>query len=306
MKKIILLLIVFCTTGSVSNACDICGCGVGSGYIGILPDFNTKIIGLRYRFSSIRTHVGIGGSSSYLTTSERYHTTELWSAFRLSKKFRLMFTVPYNFNDKANSSGYHEKNGWGDANIQGFYNLLNSRQAAGKNKLLVQSLWLGGGIKLPTGKYEPSNKQNSNDANVFQLGTGSVDVSLNAMYDIRLQDLGLNINSSYKINFRNRHDYTYGNKFSLNAQLYHKFRLGHYCSIAPNAGLGLEYAAKDSDRGFKMDVSGGNMTTGIIGAEISYRSIVAGFNFQQPIRQNLANGMVRAGNKAMAHIAFAL
>lgn len=305
MKKIIILLIACCLTGFTGDACDICGCGVGSGYIGILPDFNKKIIGLRYRYSSIRTHVGIGGSSSYLTTSEQYHTTELWSALRLSKKIRLMATLPYNFNQKENSSGNYNKNGLGDISINGFYNLLNSKQGVGKNKLLVQSLWLGSGIKLPTGKYQPSNKQNSNDANVFQLGTGSVDVSLNVMYDIRLQDLGLNINSSYKINSGNSHDYRYGNKFSFNAQLYHKFRLGNYCSIAPNAGVGLEYAQRDRDRGFKMDVSGGNMATGIIGAEISYRSLVAGCNFQQPIQQNLANGSVRAGNKAMAHIAIA-
>lgn len=304
MKKIITLTLLFFTC-QFTNACDICGCGVGSGYIGILPDFNKKIIGIRYRYSSIQTHVGIGGSSSYLTTREHYQVAELWSAVNISRKFRLMATLPYNFTEKKNNANHISINGLGDASLHSFYNLLNSKRAVGKNKLLVQSLWIGPGIKLPTGSYQPSNKQNSNDANIFQLGTGSIDFSMNAMYDIRLQDIGFNINGSYKINTKNKYGYTYGNKLSFNTQLYHKFRISNYCSIAPNAGISYEKAAKDKENIYVMDVSGGNITMGLIGTEISYKKMVAGFNLQQPLQQTLANGLVKAGNKAMLHIAFA-
>lgn len=305
MKKVFMIIITCCyvTTG---KACDICGCGVGSGYIGILPDFKKQIIGLRYRMSNLKTHVGAGGSSSYLTTNEYYHVTEIWAAVNLAKKLRVMATIPFNFNRKESSSGSSNSNGLGDASLQIFYNILNKKGAAGKNKLLVQSLWLGSGVKLPTGKYHPSNKQDSNDANIFQLGTGSTDLTLNLMYDIRLQDVGININSSYKINTANRYDYRYGNKFSLNTQLYHKFRISDFCSLAPNAGISLEYSKKDKDNKYIMDISGGKIAMGIIGTEISYKKIVAGFNWQQPVTQDLANGLVKANNKAMFHIAFAL
>ncbi|MEP7259425.1 MAG: transporter, partial [Flavitalea sp.] len=74
MKKRCLLIIVTIAISYGSMACDICGCGVGNSYIGILPDFNKRIIGLRYRYNSIFTHVGIGGASTYLTTDERYRT----------------------------------------------------------------------------------------------------------------------------------------------------------------------------------------------------------------------------------------
>ena len=306
MKKTIILCWVICCSTIVAKACDICGCGVGSGYIGILPDFNKKIFGLRYRTNSLKTHVGIGGSSSYLTTTEHYQVSELWGAINITRKIRLMATIPYNFNEKENSSGIHNINGLGDISLAGFYNLMNTRTAAGDDRLIVQSLWLGAGVKLPSGKYAPANKLNSNDANIFQLGTGSFDFNVLTMYDLRLQDMGINLTGSYKMNTVNKDDYAYGNKLSVNAQFYHKFKLGNYCSVAPNAGATFEKSKKDREDNFTMDVSGGNITMATIGSEISYKKIVAGFNWQTPLGQNLANGLVKANNKAMLHIAFAL
>lgn len=293
-------------TGS-SFACDICGCGVGGSYIGILPDFNKKIIGLRYRMSSIKTHLGIGGSPSYLTTNERYQVAELWSAVNITRKTRLMLTVPYNFNEQQNQSGTVRKNGLGDISLTGFYNIINSRRPAANNKLLIQSLWLGAGIKLPTGKYQPANRESiAGSPNVFQLGTGSTDFTLTAMYDIRLQDIGLNVNSSYKINTTNKYEYGYGNKLSINTQLYHKFTLWKNGSIAPNAGILFEQSENDTDNKYRVDISGGNIMMGTIGTELNIKKIMLGFNWQTPLRQNLARQIVKSGNKAMLHVAFAL
>ena len=67
MKKLAVLLIAVACF-SKANACDICGCGVGGNYIGILPEFNQHVFGLRYRLNSLTTHIGTGGSTTYLTT----------------------------------------------------------------------------------------------------------------------------------------------------------------------------------------------------------------------------------------------
>lgn len=305
MKKITgIILALLCALNTV-QACDICGCGAGSSYIGILPEFNTKIIGLRYRYNQVQTHLGPGGTSSYLTTDEGYHTTELWGGWTIGDRVRIMASLPLAFNTKQNQESRESKTGLGDAGVQGFYRLFNTKHTLGKDKLMIHDLWIGGGLKLPTGKYEPSDKdETGKSANLFQLGTGSFDFMFTAMYDIRLQDAGLNITGSYKINTANKYDYYYGNKFSGSAQLYYKFRINQVATLAPNAGLSYETSAHDLDEGYSVYTSGGNILFGTAGVELVYKKIALGGNWQPPLHQDLANGAVKAHNKMMLHLAF--
>ena len=304
MKRLTGIVFVLLLTISTVQACDICGCGAGSSYIGILPEFNTQIIGLRYRYNHVQTHLGPGGAPSYLTTDEGYHTAELWGGWTFGSRVRVMAYVPLAFNTKQNQESSVSKTGLGDAAIQGFYRLLNTRHTVGKNKLLIHDLWIGGGVKLPTGKYEPEDKdETGKSANLFQLGTGSFDFMFTAMYDIRLQDAGLNLTGSYKVNTGNKYDYYYGNKFSGSAQLYYKFRIKDVATLAPNAGISYEASAHDLDEGYSVYTSGGNIVFGTLGAELVYKKIALGGNWQPPFSQDLANGAVKAHNKMMVHLA---
>jgi hypothetical protein len=303
-KKISLLLL--CLLPVAAMACDICGCGVGSYYVGILPQFNKRIAGIRYRYSSLRTHIGAGGSVSYLTTDESYHIAELWGGWNFGKRFRVMATLPYNFNRKINQGNVYEKNGIGDASLQGFYKLVDSRQMHGQ-KLLIQSLWVGAGLKLATGKYDPVDKLNDkNNPNLFQLGTGSTDFSFNALYDVRLQDVGLSLAASYKCNTTNRYSYRYGNKLSTNAQVYYKFRIQQQLTIAPNAGVAFEYAAHDVDQDYLSKVSGGRLLSASAGLEATYGRVFLSAGFQKPLSQSMASGYVKANNRLMLSAGFAL
>lgn len=305
MKKILFLLALSAACCD-AIACDICGCGVGNSYIGILPDFSKHILGLRYRTNSMLTHVGAGGVASYLTTRERYRTLELWGGWTIGSSVRIMASMPYAFNERTNQGSMQSKSGVGDASLAGYYQLINQRKPTG-NKLFVQSLWIGAGIKAPTGKYNPSDKLNSTDAaNLFQLGTGSVDFSLNAMYDLRLQDAGLNTTLNYKMNTANKYNYQYGNKFGGNTQLYYKFRVKSAVTISPNVGIGYESSAKDAERGFSVDISGGNLLLGTLGVEANVGKVLIGANYQTPFSQQLANGMIKANDRAMVHLSFLL
>lgn len=306
MKRRLLLLLVIVSLSFSANACDICGCGVGSYYIGILPEFNKKIFGLRYRHNTLRTHLGAGGQSTYLTTEEIYRTAELWGGWTIGKKFRVLGYIPVNFNEKQNQGTTYTKSGLGDIGVQGYYQLVDQRKTIG-SKLLVHSLWLGAGLKVPTGKYDASQKDiNQQTANIFQLGSGSVDFTMNAMYDLRIQDAGINLATSYKMNTVNGEDYKYGNKFNFNALVYYKFRVKDKVTIAPGAGIMHETGRHDKDHGFLVDVSGGNLTLGTLGAEVAFGKMAIGGNFQTPLKQNLANGFVRANNRLMVHVSFML
>lgn len=304
MKKqwAIMLALTFIITARAA-ACDICGCGAGSYYIGMLPEFNKKIMGLRFRYNALQTHLGAGGQTSYLTTREHYRTAELWGGWNLGAKIRLMGYLPVSFNEKRNQSGGASKTGLGDAGAQAFYKLLDQKKAMG-TKLLVHTLWMGAGVKLPTGKYEkPVKTTGQQDANIFQLGTGSTDFIANAMYDIRIQDMGLNAQLSYKLNTVNSDEYCYGNRLTANIQAYHKFRIAGKWTLTPNLGALYETSRLDDDKGFKVPVSGGNLLAGTLGFEAVFNGFTIGGNFQEPLHQEMAGGFVKAGSRAMLHCA---
>lgn len=304
MKKLVIFAVLMAALSSETRACDICGCGVGSYYIGLLPDFKKRFIGLRYQHKTLRSHLGPGGTTSYLTTDETYQSAELWGGWNIGKRFRVLGFVPVNINSRENQGETLRKSGLGDIAIVGYYQLLNKRHTIG-NKLLVHSLWAGAGFKLPTGKYEPAErKENEETPNNFQLGTASTDFTLNAMYDIRLMDLGLNVNSSYKLNTANRYNYRYGNKFTANALLYYKIKAAKTVTLSPNAGLLYERAEMDTESGYEMDVSGGYTLTGTAGLEATLGTFSIGGNFQPVLSQDLANGRVKAGNRVMVHVTY--
>jgi len=290
-------------TAFKTNACDICGCGVGGTYIGILPEFNKHIIGLRYRQNLLTSHLQEGGNESYLTTKERYQSAEVWSGWNITSRLRVMSIIPYNSISQKRKDGQSLlQQGIGDVSIFSYYNIINSRKTPGYAKLLVQSLWLGAGIKLPTGRYSPANTNNTN-ANLYQLGTGSYDVIFTAMYDIRLQDAGLNINAQYKMNTANNYAYQYGNKWSATAQLYYKFNFKNTFFIAPNAGTQYDYANLDEDDDYDVVLSGGTLLLATAGVETYWKKhLNIGGNYQYPLSQNLAKGTVSAHSRWMFHV----
>ncbi len=304
MKKIIVLLPLLLAATRAIKACDICGCGFGSNYIGLLPDFKQRFIGLRYQYKSVRTHIGPDGSTSYLTSKERYYTAELWGGWNIGKKIRLLAFVPYNFNTRNSTELSGNKNGLGDISFTGFYQLMGSNTTTGNHQRLVQSLWVGGGFKLPTGKYEPAEKERVTESpNNFQLGTGSLDFTLNMMYDIRLQDAGLSTRASYKINTNNGYSYRYGNIFTGNLLAYYKWNIAQKLTMAPAIGVLYETAGTNTENHrFSIDQSGGYTWWGSAGAELSMKKIALGFNYQNPLAQNLASGFMKTGGRMMAHV----
>lgn len=283
-------------------ACDICGCGVGSYYIGILPEYNKRFIGLRYQHKTLQTHLGPQGQTTPLSTDETYQSAELWGGWNFGKKFRVLAFVPYNFNQRSSQASIGSKNGLGDIAVMGYYNLF-TKSTTVSSKLLVHSLWLGAGVKAPTGKYEPSERLAVQESpNNFQLGTASTDFTVNAAYDVRLNDLGLNLNANYKINTENKYEYRYGNKLTTNALLYYKFRLFHKLTLAPNIGILYETAAKDVENGkYEMDVSGGHSASLVSGFELATNKFSVGANYQTIVSQELANQRAKAGNRLMVH-----
>lgn len=305
MKKFYCMLIVLASIPSL--ACDICGSGAGGSYLGLLPQFRKRFFGLRYQQNSLQHHLGAGGMVNYLTTTETYRIAELWGATNIGSRFRITAFVPFNFIQRKNQAEHLTEHGLGDITVIGYYQLLDQNTTNGHSKL-AQSLWIGGGIKLPSGKYNPEDRNiQQSSQNTFQLGTGSTDFSAHIMYDVRLQQTGINVNAGYKMNTRNKYDYQYGNKFTLNTLAYHRFSIGDKVSITPNAGALYETAAKDwKVKDIQVWETGGYSLMGTLGVEFSVGRISAGVNVQTPLSQKLGEGKVKAKDRGMIHLGIAI
>lgn len=302
MKKLIstfVLAISFCTV----QACEICGCGLGNYYMGILPHFSHRFAGLRYQFHKFKTRLNDDPSQF---SNDFYQTYELWTGWNLGKKWRLLTFVPLTINHQESDEGMENKSGLGDVALLASYKLLD-KSLNNDGKRVVQQLWIGGGVKLPTGKFEfdPADPDMAAMANT-QIGSGSTDFLVNAMYNVNVNKLGISTTVNYKINSANKEGYRFGNKLTANSFVSYAVPAGKSgVDFIPNAGLLFEHSGGNELENAKVNLTGGNLLLGSAGAELRFSKVTVGFNVQLPIAQNFAEKQTKSIAKGMAHVSFA-
>jgi len=302
MRKILLLAVFILGMSAACMSCPICGCGNGNVYMGLLPDFKSQFFGLRFHTTQYHTQL-INDPSQFSTNY--YNTVELWGGVRLGRKIQLLAFVPYYMNKQVDDDGTTYTNGLGDVTVLGQYQIFNSSKRLSSHKQITQQLWIGGGIKLPTGPFN-ANVQDSNttvaDINA-QIGTGSVDFLINGMYSLSIKNFGVSLTANYKMNTVNDDQYKYGNKFQSNLIAFYKFT-GRGPTITPNLGLGYENVATNKLSGKAVQYTGSRMMTAIAGVEFDFGKIGLGINGQLPLAQNFAEGQTKMKYNSMLHITY--
>ena len=302
MRKFICATTVAFLLSISANACEICGCGLGSYYIGMMPQFSHKFIGLRYQYR--RFHTVMADDASQFS-NDYYKTTELWAGWNIGKKWQLIAILPYNIVHQVSDDGVTNNQGIGDIAVMANYKLfdLNSNR---NGRAFAQQLWFGAGIKVPTGKF---NVDATDPALVAvantQTGSASTDFMLNAMYNVRINKLGINTSASYKINTSNRDKYSFGNKFSAGSMVYYAAKKGAV-GIMPNMGLMFENTASNSLQKVTVAQTGGHLFSASAGLELSYKKLTVGASVQLPLSQNFSNGQTELKSKGMLHVTFTL
>lgn len=304
MKKFFLSFIFLFILSAAAVACPICGCGVGGFYIGLLPVNQTSFIGVRYQYSHYNTRLA---NEPDQFSEDHYHIAEVWGGVTLGNKWQLLGFIPYHFNKQNTDDGLKTKNGLGDITVLANYKLWQSSKLTQNNSMFKHEFWIGAGIKLPTGTYDvdlTDPETELGDVN-SQMGTGSVDFIANAMYNIRVNKVGINTTVNYKINTTNNTNFKFGDRFSANSFAYYQTKATKTINMAPNIGILYEHASANFLANNKVDETGGYVTLASAGLEINYRKITVGASVQLPFAQEFAHGQTEAKTRGLMHITYA-
>lgn len=266
--------------------------------MGILPQFNSHIVGLRYQYRSFVTNhpASLLENHGPERSEEYFHTTELWGRAQLSKRWQVFFFAPYHV---FRQSGFETNvSGVGDLQLMANYVLLNTADSV---HVLKQTLLLGGGIKAPTGQYQQNQSGELLNPNL-QPGTGSWDFQLNASYTLRYGKVGLNSEATVRFNTANANEYRFGNRINAAAKVFY-WQQGRRLGWLPYAGLAAELAEVDMDNtGERLSLTGGQLWLGEAGVDLYYQRFSIGAAMHIPVFQDLAGGLVDSGNRFSARL----
>ncbi|AFM04177.1 hypothetical protein Fleli_1778 [Bernardetia litoralis DSM 6794] len=306
--KTLIIFAVFVTSllfiATPSKACDLCGCGAGNYYLGVMPQFQKNFVGLRYRQSNFDSHLGSASEySSLFETQERFYTAEIWARFYPHPKLQVLAFLPYQWNFQDENNKTKSLSGMADASVLAQYEILNTTNDTISQKF-EHSFFVGGGIKLPTGKSDYNDEDALQVANAnFQLGTGSTDFILTTQYTIRYKKAGFTADLSYKINTENSQDYRFGNRVSSNASLFYVKQIGKV-GIMPTVGAYYEHSQQDIREDKTVFDTGGNLLNAVFGTQIYTGRFMLGLNYHTPLKQNLANNQIKSNDRFMIQTAF--
>lgn len=291
MKKISLLGLLLCGLGFLpAQACDVCGCGVSNYNPFLFPHLSRSYVGLSYlhRVYHTRTDEGTLGT-------EHYNSYLFTGQYKLGQRFQFLALVPIQDNYLHSTEGNRQASGLGDITLLGQFRLWDHT-----GKTLRQTLLVGGGVKLATGRYTPAATDKADDQN-FQLGTGSTDYLLNASYRISYRRWLFGATGSYKYNTANKDNFRFGDVW--NAGLLAVYRKEwKKCSLAPYVQLTQEGQLKDADGHVLQSHSGGSVLFAGGGVDLNTKRYAFGLNYQFAADQSLAAGQIQAGPRISARV----
>ena len=276
-------------------ACDACGCGVGSYQFGILPQQTKNFVGIRYQTKSDEST-----PHHDLQTKEQFQTMEVWGRFYPLKRVQVLALVPFNYNQQKVGNTVTEVKGLGDALVLVNYNLLNNADSL--YQPVKHNLFVGGGLKLPTG-YAQAKTEGSEINPNLQLGSGSLDLIANLMYTVRYNRIGLNTNLTYKHNSTNQNEFRFGNKLGAGGVVFSVVNIKEF-ALMPNAGFSTEITEKDVHFKQELKESGGRINFLTVGTEFYFKNLSAGVTAQKPLSQHVSEGYVKTNNRFLTHLTF--
>ncbi len=269
-------------------ACPYCGCGNSNFQIGILPTFSKAFVSVRYSYSHFKTD----SSSQY--SRDYFHTIELWGGYNLGK-FQVMAFVPYLSIHKLSDDGDVNTTGLGDITVLGNYQIFSKTKIGTETKSsITNTLWLGGGIKLPTGASAVDVGHLDFTVGDFSStpGTGSTDYIINVMHNLIIANNGIVTNFAYRINTANSQQFQYGNRIYFSMAYFRSLVAG---TLVIRPTLGLNLVVNAANRYLDQEVAGsqGYLLNGMAGVNLQKGKLGLLVNCALPLSQDFYHGLTQ-------------
>lgn len=274
-------------------ACDVCGSGAGDNVFGLLPNYRSRFMGLRYRFQKYYTEHPpyLLEAGEGLEAWDYLQRAEIWGRYGLLKnRVQLFATLPYQHYSNYENEVWSYNQGLGDASVQANITLYNNTDSA--EYKLRHFLQLGFGLKLPTGSYQRQNESGELLPANLQMGTGSWDVPLMLLYNWQYRSWGGGLEMSYTLNTRAPEtNYAFGDRWNTNLYGFYRQKIKGN-SISYQAGLRYEYRNPDYRGNIPEEFTYGWALWGRLGADLFLKNYAFGLEAQLPIQQALGEGYV--------------
>jgi hypothetical protein len=278
--------------------CDACGCSASGGSMGFASMLNSNFVGLRYFNQSYKSNDGLYNNSPWY--DENFNTIQVWTRFPIVKNIQISALVPYHFHNRESATGKQDISGIGDATLIGMYTLF---QTTKDSVSVYHTFQLGGGIKMPLGKFDEANNGSVNPS--YQVGTGSWDYLLASEYVIKRNNFGLNTMLNYVVKTENEKNYRFGNQFNYASTLFYLIENNKF-SIVPQIGIAGEVYEDNYQLNQKIRGTAGDIFMGKIGFELGKDKFSFGANTMLPINQNLTGGNVKANYRLSINLNYSL
>lgn len=278
--KTILLLLALAITHTCAYA-QACCCNSGSSNYSILPNLDNHLVGIHYSYASYNSTVYptmnmvmSGEQMSMMgpgqAAIERMNTLEIFGRFKLPYRFQLSVFLPMHVLSETYTGSFQRSAGIGDASALLQYAVFDPNKCTGKP--VKHQLKFGFGVKAPTGQF----KMNADGTTVtdLEMGTGSVDFLMNAVYTLSYRSFGANIISSYKKNLANKEQFQFGDKLREGINAYYKLPDIKGVYFTPTAGVNYDHVFFNVYQGQTLTYTGGDYISASAGMDIYYRHFV--------------------------------
>lgn len=281
--RVAFLLLVAMAVSKPALACNICGCGGNSLYMGMIPHYKSHMLALRVQqmhFTIYDPHLSTA-DARILHSEDYFVRTELWGRFRLSPKWFVHATVPMVWIGRK-VENMEWNSGFGDAEL-----MLNRTLFSTGDSIMQpvrHHLSMSLGVKLPTGVH-----QLNNTLEWLQPGSGTWDYLGLLHYNMRIGRWGMTQDVSFRFNTADQYQYQRGHRLLLNTSAYYQWPAGNVV-LLPTAGVQYDHLGKDHSYKYAEAFTGGAALQGQCGMHLYFSRGGIGLSYQVPLWQNLNEG----------------